>query len=37
LIASTIAALYIVPLVYAWVRQKAGFGSVSLLPELSNQ
>jgi multidrug efflux pump subunit AcrB len=37
LIASTIAALYIVPLVYAWVRQKSGFGSVSLLPENSNQ
>lgn len=36
LIASTFAALFIVPLVYGWVRQKASFGSVSLLPENSN-
>ena len=33
LIASTIAALYIVPLVYAWTQQKTSFKSVSLLPE----
>jgi multidrug efflux pump subunit AcrB len=33
LIASTFAALFIVPLVYGWVRQKASFNSVSLLPE----
>ncbi len=33
LAASTLAALFIVPLVYAWVRQKSGFESVSLLPE----
>jgi multidrug efflux pump subunit AcrB len=33
LIASTFAALFIVPLVYAWVRQHSSFGSVSLLPE----
>ncbi len=32
LAASTFAALFIVPLVYAWVRQKAGFESVSLMP-----
>jgi multidrug efflux pump subunit AcrB len=36
LIASTFAALFIVPLVYGWVSQKASFGSVSLLPENSN-
>ena len=36
LVASTFAALFIVPLVYGWVRQKASFGSVSLLPENSN-
>ena len=36
LIASTFAALFIVPLVYGWVRQKASFESVSLLPENSN-
>lgn len=35
LFASTIAALFIVPLVYGWIRQKAGFGTVSLLPENS--
>ncbi len=33
LIASTFAALFIVPLVYGWVRQKASFKPVSLLPE----
>lgn len=33
LIASTFAALFIVPLVYGWIRQKASFDSVSLLPE----
>lgn len=36
LIASTFAALYIVPLVYGWIQQKASFTSVSLLPEHSN-
>ncbi|MBS1597240.1 MAG: efflux RND transporter permease subunit [Bacteroidetes bacterium] len=36
LIASTFAALLIVPLVYGWVRQKSSFSSVSLLPEDSN-
>ena len=33
LIASTFAALFIVPLVYGWIQQKRSFGSVSLLPE----
>lgn len=33
LIASTFAALFIVPLVYAWIQQKTSFKSVSLLPE----
>ncbi len=33
LIASTIAALYIVPLVYGWIRQNATYQSVSLLPD----
>ncbi len=33
LIASTFAALFIVPLVYGWIQQKASFDSVSLLPE----
>ena len=33
LIASTIAALLIVPFVYGWVQQKASFKSVSLMPE----
>ena len=32
LIASTFAALFIVPLVYGWVRQKASFKPISLLP-----
>ncbi|MES2374508.1 MAG: efflux RND transporter permease subunit [Bacteroidota bacterium] len=36
LIASTFAALYIVPLVYGWVRQGASYQSVSLLPESVN-
>lgn len=36
LIASTIAALLIVPLVYGWIRQKSSFESVSLLPDSSN-
>ncbi|MBX9733768.1 MAG: efflux RND transporter permease subunit [Chitinophagaceae bacterium] len=33
LIASTIAALLIVPLVYGWVREKSSFKPVSLMPE----
>jgi multidrug efflux pump subunit AcrB len=33
LVASTFAALFIVPLVYGWVQQKSSFQSVSLLPE----
>ncbi len=33
LAASTFAALLIVPLVYGWIRQRASFGSASLLPE----
>ncbi len=36
LIASTFAALLIVPLVYGWVRQKSSFKPVSLLPEADN-
>ena len=36
LIASTFAALFIVPLVYGWLLQKASFKSVSLLPKNSN-
>ena len=36
LIASTFAALFIVPLVYGWVRQKSSLKSVSLLPENIN-
>ncbi|HZK65114.1 MAG TPA: efflux RND transporter permease subunit, partial [Puia sp.] len=36
LAASTFAALFIVPLVYGWVRQKASYKSVSLLPEILN-
>ncbi|MFI5188332.1 MAG: efflux RND transporter permease subunit [Chitinophagales bacterium] len=36
LFASPFAALFIVPLVYSWVQQKASFKSVSLLPENSN-
>ena len=37
LAASTVAALFIVPLVYGWVQQKASFKSVSLLPGDSQQ
>ncbi len=33
LIASTFAALFIVPLIYGWTQQKTSFESVSLLPE----
>ncbi len=33
LIASTVAALFVVPLVYGWIRQKASFQSASLLPD----
>ena len=33
LAASTFAALFIVPLVYGWIQQKASFDPVSLLPE----
>lgn len=33
LVASTLAALFIVPLVYGWIQQKTSFESVSLLPE----
>ena len=36
LIASTFAALFVVPLVYGWIRQKASFEPVSLLPENKN-
>ncbi len=34
LIASTFAALFILPQIYAWVQAKASFESTSLLPEL---
>jgi multidrug efflux pump subunit AcrB len=37
LAASTLAALFIVPLVYGWIQQKTSFKSVSLLPETSTQ
>jgi multidrug efflux pump subunit AcrB len=37
LAASTFAALFIVPLVYGWIQQKASFHSVSLLPEDSSK
>ncbi len=33
LLASTFAAIFIVPLVYGWIRQRKSFHSVSLLPE----
>ena len=33
LAASTFAALFIVPLVYGWIQQKASFDTASLLPE----
>ena len=36
LIASTLAALYVVPLVYSWVQQKTSFEDPSLLPENLN-
>lgn len=36
LAASTLAALFIVPLVYNWLQRKASFKSVSLMPENSN-
>ncbi len=36
LIASTFAALLVVPLVYGWIQQKKSFETVSLLPEDSN-
>ncbi len=36
LVASTLAALLIVPLVYGWIQQKTSFKTVSLLPENSN-
>lgn len=36
LIASTVAALFVVPLVYAWLRQNTQFKSVSLLPDIQN-
>ena len=37
LAASTLAALFIVPLVYGWIQQKKSFNSVSLLPEDANK
>ncbi len=37
LAASTLAALFIVPLVYGWIQQKTSFDSVSLLPEDSSK
>ena len=37
LAASTLAALFIVPLVYGWIQQKTSFNSVSLLPEDSSK
>jgi multidrug efflux pump subunit AcrB len=36
LAASTLASLYIVPLVYGWIQQKSNYESVSLLPENQN-
>jgi multidrug efflux pump subunit AcrB len=33
LAASTLAALFVVPLVYGWIQQKTSFNTVSLLPE----
>ena len=33
LIASTFAALFIIPLVYGWIRQNSGYKPVSMLPE----
>ncbi|HMI60930.1 MAG TPA: efflux RND transporter permease subunit, partial [Puia sp.] len=37
LAASTLSALFIVPLVYGWIQQKTSFKSVSLLPEDSSK
>jgi multidrug efflux pump subunit AcrB len=37
LAASTFAAIFIVPLVYGWIRQNSSFKTVSLLPEDSNK
>jgi multidrug efflux pump subunit AcrB len=37
LAASTIAALFIVPLVYGWIRQKTNFKTSSLLAEDENK
>ena len=36
LAASTLASLFIVPLVYGWIQQKSSYQSVSLLPENLN-
>ena len=36
ILASTFAALFIVPLVYAWVQEKTTFDTVSLLPDHMN-
>jgi multidrug efflux pump subunit AcrB len=36
LAASTLASLYIVPLVYGWIQEKAKYQTVSLLPEHQN-
>jgi multidrug efflux pump subunit AcrB len=36
LIFSTLAALFIVPLVYGWIQQKKSFNTISLLPENEN-
>jgi len=36
LAASTLASLYIVPLVYGWIQEKAKYQTVSLLPENQN-
>ena len=33
LVASTFAALFILPQVYSWVRQKSSFNRISLMPE----
>ncbi len=37
LIASTLAALFIVPLVYVWIQAETSYDSVSLLPEEPNK
>jgi multidrug efflux pump subunit AcrB len=36
LAASTLASLYIVPLVYGWIQEKAKYQTISLLPENQN-